>query len=62
MGLAETARDEFGFSIPERVSQNCELCYLTRSFLHQFHPEIFGPEEVYAGDKQMLMPSEIPLS
>jgi hypothetical protein len=45
--LAELARREYGFELPERVTQTCELCYLTRSFLRQFHPEIFGPQEIY---------------
>ncbi|MDP6779224.1 MAG: radical SAM protein [Candidatus Latescibacteria bacterium] len=48
LGLAELAQREYGFEPPERVTQNCELCYLTRSFLRQFHPEVFGPEEIYS--------------
>jgi hypothetical protein len=47
-GLAEWAHREHGFAVPESVTQTCELCYLTRSFLHQFYPEVFGPREVYA--------------
>jgi hypothetical protein len=47
LGLAELARREYGFTLPSKVSQNCELCYLTRTFLRQFHPEVFGPKEVY---------------
>ncbi len=46
-GLAEWARREHGFVLPQSVTQNCELCYLTRSFLHQSYPEVFGPREVY---------------
>jgi len=48
LGLAELARDEHRFSIPERVTQNCDLCYQTRSFLRRFHPQVFGPEEIYS--------------
>jgi pyruvate-formate lyase-activating enzyme len=47
MGLAELAIREYGFEMPERVTQNCELCHLARSFLRRFHPEVFGPAEVY---------------
>lgn len=47
LGLAELARDRHGFAIPDQVTQTCELCFLTRSFLRPFYPEIFGPEEVY---------------
>lgn len=46
-GLAELARAEYGFSAPERVTQTCELCYLARRFLRRFHPDVFGPAEVY---------------
>jgi len=48
MALAELARRERGFVLPERVSQKCELCYLARRFLRTFHPDVFGPAEVYA--------------
>ena len=48
VGLAELATREHGFVWPETVSQTCELCYVTRRFLRKFHPEVFGPEEVYA--------------
>ena len=48
LGLAELARREHGFEIPEQVTQNCELCYLTRHFLRQYHPDLFGPAEVYS--------------
>ena len=47
LGLAELARDRHGFAIPDRVTQSCELCFLSRSFLRRFYPETFGPEEVY---------------
>ena len=47
MGLAELAHREYGFVIPEQVAQTCELCYLTRRFLHKFHPNVFGPGEIY---------------
>jgi len=46
-GLMELARREYGFPVPERVTQSCELCYLTRTFLRRTHPDIFGPQEVY---------------
>jgi len=46
-GLADLASREYGFVLPEGVTQTCELCYLTRSFLRQFHPHVFGPQEVY---------------
>jgi hypothetical protein len=48
LGLARLAQREYGLELPERVTQTCELCYLTRRFLRQFHPDVFGPEEVYA--------------
>ena len=47
VGLAELAHREYGFVLPESVAQTCELCYLTRSFLRRFHPDVFGPAEVY---------------
>lgn len=46
-GLAELARREYGFVPPQRLTQTCELCYLARAFLRQFHPDVFGPVEVY---------------
>jgi len=46
-GLAELARREHGFVLPEKVTQNCELCYLARAFLRAYHPDVFGPAEVY---------------
>ena len=47
MGLAELAIREYGFQMPERVAQNCELCHITRTFLSKHHPDVFGPAEVY---------------
>jgi len=47
LGLAQLARSEYGFEWPPRVSQGCELCYLARRHLRRFHPEVFGPAEVY---------------
>jgi hypothetical protein len=47
LGLADLATREYGFVLPNEVTQTCELCYLTRSFLRQFHPDVFGPQEVY---------------
>ena len=46
--LAEFARREHGFRVPERTRQACELCWLTRRFLRPYHPEAFGPAELYA--------------
>ena len=46
-GLAELARRDYGFTLPERVTQSCELCFITRRFLHGVHPEVFGPSEIY---------------
>ena len=46
-GLAELAHREYGFVLPEAVTQTCELCYVTRSFLRRFHPDVFGPREIY---------------
>lgn len=48
LGLARLAQSEYGFQLPETVTQGCELCCLTRQHLRQSHPEIFGPAEVYA--------------
>ena len=47
LALAQLAHREHGFPIPASVTQSCELCYLTRKHLRQFHPEVFGPAEVY---------------
>lgn len=47
LALAELAAKEYGFTWPESVTQGCELCYLARCHLRQFHPEVFGPAEVY---------------
>jgi hypothetical protein len=47
LGLARLAEKEYGFVIPSCVAQNCELCYLTRTFLRAHHPEVFGPAEIY---------------
>ena len=47
MGLAGLASQEYGFELPERVAQNCELCHVTRTYLREYHPEVFGPAEVY---------------
>jgi hypothetical protein len=46
-GLAELAQREHGFAPPQTVTQTCELCYLTRTFLHAHYPEVFGPREIY---------------
>lgn len=48
LGFARLARDEYGFEMPESVTQGCELCFLARQYLRQSHPDIFGPAEVYA--------------
>ena len=47
LALARLAEEEYGYRMPERVSQRCELCYDTRRHLRRSHPEIFGPAEVY---------------
>jgi len=47
LGLAELARREYGFVLPASVTQTCELCYVARSFLRRFHPDVFGPQEIY---------------
>jgi organic radical activating enzyme len=47
VGLAELASREYGFVWPETASQTCELCFVARRFLRKFHPEVFGPAEVY---------------
>ncbi len=47
LGLARLAEREYGFVIPDQVAQGCELCYLTRRFLRQYHPDVFGPAEIY---------------
>ncbi len=49
LGLAELAQREYGFAPPEHVTQTCELCYLTRRFLREFHPDVFGPMDIYVG-------------
>lgn len=46
-GLADLARREYGYTPPSRVTQWCDLCCHVRRFLHPFHPEAFGPTEVY---------------
>ena len=46
-GLAEFARDRHGFAPPETACSKCDLCYTTRKFLRQFHPDVLGPAEVY---------------
>jgi len=51
LGLAELARRDYGFVMPERVTQTCHLCYLARRFLRKHHPDVFGPAEVYAMDR-----------
>ena len=46
-GLMELARDEHGFTPPERAHSKCALCYQVRKFLRPFYPDVFGPAEVY---------------
>lgn len=48
-GLADYAHKRFGYTVPERAVSRCSLCYETRRFLRTFHPETFGPAEIYAG-------------
>ena len=47
-GLAEFARDEHGFEIPQTACTFCDLCYIVRRFLRPFYAEMLGPEEVYS--------------
>ncbi|MCX6376471.1 MAG: radical SAM protein [Armatimonadetes bacterium] len=47
LGLAELARSKYGFVWPETVSQDCELCFLARRHLRTYHPDVFGPAEIY---------------
>ncbi len=49
--LTALAIRDYGFQPPTRVTQTCDLCYQTRKFLRDFHPEVFGPAEVYASGK-----------
>jgi len=49
LGLADFARREHGFTVPDRAASKCDLCYTTRRFLRPFHPHILGPAEVYGG-------------
>lgn len=46
-GLAEFARREHGFQMPQRARQKCELCFTTRRFLRPHYPDILAPEEIY---------------
>ena len=46
--LARWAHDRHGFDLPETEPSKCGLCYVTRSFLRRFYPDILGPEEVYS--------------
>ncbi|OPZ27964.1 MAG: hypothetical protein BWZ02_01456 [Lentisphaerae bacterium ADurb.BinA184] len=48
LGLARLAEREYGFVLPDRVTQGCELCFRARTFLRAHHPDVFGPAEVYA--------------
>jgi hypothetical protein len=47
VGLAEFARREHGFHVPEQSQQKCALCFVTRCFLRKHYPEILGPGEIY---------------
>lgn len=46
-GLAEYARDRYGYVVPDRAVTRCSFCYETRRFLRSYHPDTFGPAEVY---------------
>ncbi len=46
-GLARFAQERYGFQVPLRARRKCELCYTTRRFLRPYHPEMFGPAEIY---------------
>ena len=47
LGLAELATIRYDFVWPDLVSQDCELCFLARKHLRAYHPEVFGPAEIY---------------
>ncbi|MBM4042786.1 MAG: radical SAM protein [Planctomycetes bacterium] len=47
LGLADSARREHGFDIPDRAVTKCDLCYSTRTLLRPHYPHILGPAEVY---------------
>ncbi len=47
VGLAEFARREHGFQIPEQSQQKCALCFVARCFLRKYYPRILGPGEIY---------------
>ena len=47
IGLAEFARREHGFHVPEQSQQKCALCFVTRGFLRKHYPNILGPAEIY---------------
>ncbi|HUT35360.1 MAG TPA: radical SAM protein [Planctomycetota bacterium] len=47
LGLADFARREHGFIVPDRAVSKCDLCYTTRTFLRPHYPHILGPAEVY---------------
>jgi hypothetical protein len=47
IGLAEFARREHGFRIPQTTQQKCALCFVTRCFLRKYYPRILGPGEIY---------------
>ena len=46
-GLAAYAREHYGYTLPERAVSRCSFCYEVRRFLRRFHPDTFGPAEVY---------------
>ncbi len=46
-GLVDMARREHGYAPPPRVTQWCDLCFHVRRFLRPFHPDAFGPAEIY---------------
>jgi len=47
VALAQFARRQYGFPIPQRLRQKCELCYLVRKFLRPSYPDVLGPAEIY---------------
>lgn len=46
LGLLEHARERGCPEITHAV-QKCHLCFLVRSFLRAYYPDVLGPEEVY---------------
>jgi hypothetical protein len=46
-GLARLAAAEHEYVAPATTPQRCHYCFQVRRFLRPYHPEVFGPAEVY---------------